>query len=550
MGTWQDGNTLSRLSLVKSLAEEHRFEIDTTQLSYELREYHHAGSAYFNGHYYSDKAIGSSLIGAAAWAPIYSVLQAANVQLEQRFFKATAAFLGVSVICAALAPIIYGFVTAVAGSRTALLVTFAIVFGTPVFRYSTGYYGHVQAGLYFLAASLIWFAGRRSGRVSALRVFVSSLLLGWMVVTEYPTAVLVPFLGGYAIFVLREQRRLSEWRLYAIAATGGLLAVAPLLWYNAQVFGHPLTTGYQHHATAKFAAAHAVGVSGIGPPDPVVMLAMTVHPLMGIFWQSPVLLLAVAGWMTMWRLGWRAEACLSFAVCVSYLALMSGYYDWSGGLAYTPRHLIPLFAVFAIPLAFVPQRWMALGVVSRRHLHRTAPDRGRRAMEHLFRLIRRTLDEQGHPTVFFVSTIWSAIWPNIQNGLLVRNRGTLIMPLGIATLIPLFVIEAVLVVVLLRVIAARERAGTPERGRGGRRRSSVSWPTGHHRSVGGASSFPATHSFFVRRQARLEIWTQLDPRTVPLLGGRRVSRVSAFPVVSREEMTHGSQSNNHEPAVA
>ncbi len=91
------------------------------------------------------------------------------------------------------------------------------------------------------------------------------------------------------------------------------------------------------------------------------MLAMTVHPLMGIFWQSPVLLLAVAGWMTMWRLGWRAEACLSFAVCVSYLALMSGYYNWSGGLAYTPRHLIPLFAVFAIPLAFVPQRWMALG---------------------------------------------------------------------------------------------------------------------------------------------------------------------------------------------
>ncbi len=79
----------------------------------------------------------------------------------------------------------------------------------------------------------------------------------------------------------------------------------------------------------------------------------------------------------------------------------------------------------------------------------------------LFRLIRRTLDEQGHPTVFFVSTIWSAIWPNIQNGLLVRNRGTLIMPLGIATLIPLVVIEAVLVVVLLRVIAARERSVTP-----------------------------------------------------------------------------------------
>jgi hypothetical protein len=266
VGTWQDGNTLSRLSLVKSLAEEHRFEIDTTQQSYELREFRTQDRSYVNGHYYSDKAIGSSLIGAAAWAPIYRVLQAANVRLEQRFFKAAAALLGVSVICAALAPVIYGFVTSVAGGRMALLVTSAIMFGTPVFRYSTGFYGHVQAGLYFLAAFLIWFEGRRSGRVSGPQVFVSSLLLGWMVVTEYPTAVLAPLLSGYALGVLREQQRLSDWRLYAIAAAGGLIAFTPLLWYNLLVFGHPFSTGYQYHATATFAAAHAAGLSGIGAP--------------------------------------------------------------------------------------------------------------------------------------------------------------------------------------------------------------------------------------------------------------------------------------------
>jgi hypothetical protein len=266
VGTWQDGNTLSRLSLVKSLAEEHRFEIDTTQQSYELREFRTQDRSYVNGHYYSDKAIGSSLIGAAAWAPIYPVLQAANVRLEQRFFKAAAALLGVSVICAALAPVIYGFVTSVAGGRMALLVTSAIMFGTPVFRYSTGFYGHVQAGLYFLAAFLIWFEGRRSGRVSGPQVFVSSLLLGWMVVTEYPTAVLAPLLSGYALGVLREQQRLSDWRLYAIAAAGGLIAFTPLLWYNLLVFGHPFSTGYQYHATATFAAAHAAGLSGIGAP--------------------------------------------------------------------------------------------------------------------------------------------------------------------------------------------------------------------------------------------------------------------------------------------
>ena len=118
VGTWQDGNTLSRLSLVKSLAEEHRFEIDTTQLSDELREYRHEGSVVLQrtlllrqGHRllaHRRHGLGADLQRAAGGQRAF----------EQRFFKATAAFLGVSAICAALAPIIYGFVTAVGGGRT------------------------------------------------------------------------------------------------------------------------------------------------------------------------------------------------------------------------------------------------------------------------------------------------------------------------------------------------------------------------------------------------------------------------------------------------
>ena len=64
--------------------------------------------------------------------------------------------------------------------------TSAIIFGTPVFRYSTGFYGHVLAGLLLFATFLIWFRGRLRHAVSLGEVFVSCVFLGAMLITEYP----------------------------------------------------------------------------------------------------------------------------------------------------------------------------------------------------------------------------------------------------------------------------------------------------------------------------------------------------------------------------
>ena len=184
VGTWQDGNTYSRLALVRALAVEHRFEIDTSQLAYEFRDQRTMDLSTYNGHYYSDKAIGSSLLGAAVWAPSQWLLRRAGVTAEGRVFKVMAPFLGVSILCALLAPLTYAFVTSIAGGRMALLVTSAVILGPPIFKYSTGFYGHVLAGLFFLAAFLIWFQGRRRGRISYLNAFASCVLLGYMIVTD------------------------------------------------------------------------------------------------------------------------------------------------------------------------------------------------------------------------------------------------------------------------------------------------------------------------------------------------------------------------------
>jgi hypothetical protein len=458
-GPPEDGNNYSRLGLVWALAVEHRFAIDTTQLGGDWHDFSSEDRSFYASHYYSDKAIGSSLIGAVMWTPVHGVMRWVGAGDESRVFRATATFLGVSVLCACLAPLIYGFVTTIAGGQTAFMVTLAIMLGTPVVKYGGAYYGHVQAGLFLFAAFLIWFHARRRQHISYVQAFASCALLGFMMVTEYPTALLALILGGYMLFVIRRLRRLADWRLYAVGAAGGFLALSPMLYYNIRVYGHVFTTGYQHEAASEFAAAHANGLSGIGLPDPAVMMAMTIHPLMGIFWQSPVLLLAAAGWRAI-RTEYRGEFLLSLTAIVAYVIFMSGYYDWSGGQAYAPRHLVPLFPLFAIPLAFLPRRWRAIGwcltgLSIAQHLVATAAQWGG-----LSDMVYSTLDESNFPMVF-TSTIWNVCWPNLRAGLFLENRGALFLLSGFASLLPLLFVEMVLAILLLRTVAARQRLTQP-----------------------------------------------------------------------------------------
>ena len=64
-----DYNIASRLGLVKAIVEEGNLSIDR----YHEGEFFTLDKAFFNGHYYSDKAIGASLLGALVYLPIYEL---------------------------------------------------------------------------------------------------------------------------------------------------------------------------------------------------------------------------------------------------------------------------------------------------------------------------------------------------------------------------------------------------------------------------------------------------------------------------------------------
>src|ERR1035437_1401507 len=71
---YQDGayNANSRFDLIFAIVREGRLTIDTYQNQKGTAT---GDKAYFNGHYYSDKAIGPAAVGAILYVPLYWINQ-------------------------------------------------------------------------------------------------------------------------------------------------------------------------------------------------------------------------------------------------------------------------------------------------------------------------------------------------------------------------------------------------------------------------------------------------------------------------------------------
>lgn len=450
-----DWNTNSRLAMIKAVVEENRFEIDS---------FHRSGlitrdEASLRGHFYTDKAIGSMLIGIEFYFPIYLI---AGGPLKFKLFNELIGFLAISLICAFLAPFLYSFAKRISNSAWfALLVTIAICLGTQIYKYSTFYYGHVLAGLFLFTAFFIWFCMKDEEPLNRTKVMISGYFLGYTVLTEYPTAVLAFGVGLYILYVLWQKRSLSQVWVYLRLGLGASIPIVLLLAYNTAVFGHPFKTGYGYEIIPEFLEGQHGGIMGLEVPRLDSLFYMTFHTTMGVFWQSPVLLCAFWGWVRMGQNPrYRAEMVFSLGVVVVYFLMMSGYFIWWGGAAFTPRNLIPVLPFFGIPLAFLlrkwEKRWLAVFTfisVAQMFVVVAGSDKG----------IIPILDKMRETSIYTMfqpnSIIYNVYLPNFLNQLFGINRGQEFFNLdGFASLLPLFALEVGLLVVFAKLAAKRNAA--------------------------------------------------------------------------------------------
>ena len=366
---YQDGgwNGNSRFGLIFAIVREGRLSID----NYHDRKGTDTGDkAYFNGHYYSDKAIGPSVVGAILYVPLYWVKQTFN-RVSQDAAKIILTFLVIGLPSAIAGSLIYILCLYLSRSRfRAYLVTLTITLGTMYLPYSVIFFSHqFSSSLLFSAFFMLFLLKERPEIWKNWYFYLIGLLLGWALISEYPTAAIILALLFYYFSIIWRNPTYRHFRPIGLTMLGGAIPVLLQLLYNKLCFGNFLSTGYANLPDPYYASSMGQGVMGIHWPNLRVLFYMTLHPTMGLFWESPGLLFSIlgAGFMFLKR-RYRYEAILAMWIIGSYLIIMSGYFMWWGGYSLGPRHIIPILPFFCVLLTFVPKRltWpmVALGLVS------------------------------------------------------------------------------------------------------------------------------------------------------------------------------------------
>jgi hypothetical protein len=372
-------NEAARLDAARALVEDGVLWVDTYAYnSADLIQVERNGVR----HFYSGKAPGSTLLVAPPiW--IFSKLAGLLPFPDWERWHAVVyltAVSTVSLLSAAAAVAMWGVAARVTGSAPlALAGVVAVWLGTIVFPFSTLLFGHAVAAAFLVLAFAILFRLRWEGpgafRRPSLALGIAGLLAGASVVTEYPTAILVGWLGLYLLYTLARLEGGSRTRLTWLAAfaAGGLLAAGVLAAYNVAAFGKILYVPYEAYtegAGARMFPAHQHGFLGVAWPGLGsfldVLAEITVRPQRGVAylgfdgWRiyalSPVLWLAIPGLaLLLARRATRPEGCLVAAAAVSFLVFNACYGDsivyWGGGASVGPRHLVPMLAFLALPLA-------------------------------------------------------------------------------------------------------------------------------------------------------------------------------------------------------
>jgi hypothetical protein len=352
-------NENSRLSRVMAVVDEGTLSIDNY---YQRAGTETGDSSVRDGHVYSDKAIGTAVLGIPVYALAKPLLaRFSDDPVRYASFVRTLVTWGAVSIPAALAvAALFALVWRATGNATtAAWVAAAGAFGTPHWPFATMLFGHATAGaLLMIAFYLTRVLRDGTGRPLATSAGVG-VALGLAVITEYPPALIAVLIGGYFVAALATTTmRRSRWACFGTAFAAGAVPVGLLLAYNTVCFGSPLTLSYALIAAPEFAAVHAQGMLGITMPDARRLLYLTVHPARGLFVQSPILLAGLAGMVPMLRRpGWRLEASVIGLALVGMRLVDAGFGVWWGGWSFAPRHLVPWVLLGCLPIAFLSSRW-------------------------------------------------------------------------------------------------------------------------------------------------------------------------------------------------
>ena len=331
---WQD---VSRLGLAQSIVLDGSLRID--RYSSQTGD-----KALYGGHVYTDKAPGISFLAV----PTVAAMRVAGARDAP--WRSEALLWVARLLTGGIAYLVALVLVRSGAQRlrpdTGNRVAVAFGLGTLALPLAGTTVGHVAAGALAFGAFLLFSAPTR---LSNRLLLGAGVCAGAAVLFEYQAALAAAVVLAYALVRSRSARAAL------LFVMGALPAAVALDAYDWAAFGSPFHLSYRY-VTAQFSEEQRSGFFGIHLPrlHGVQELLVGRH---GILLEQPILILAAAGHVLLWRRGLRAEALACGAVTLLFALLSVGYFDPYGGASPGPRFLVPALPFLALGLADAFARW-------------------------------------------------------------------------------------------------------------------------------------------------------------------------------------------------
>lgn len=336
-------------------------ERKTVVLTKDLADFGSPDVGFIKDKFYSYFPIGIS----ALIAPLYLLGYKYNLGLLGAY--ATMPLIAIATLVA-----LYGIARRVLQLPAWSALVAALVFGfaTTSWSYAITIYQHqVSAFCMVVGFYCVWSYAQRTSRAwvwSALFAFI----YGLSVFVDYPNALLLAPLGIYFLyesFDLHKAIAGYQIKIRASLVLAGLiftLITAGHLYYNQTQLGswNRFHNTLPRYTTETYAAAFADSEAEAKRKDGAAQVfhetniihgtyELFVAPDKGVFFFSPILLLAFLGLYYAFKKSTPAIATLGSLAAVNFFVYASFGDPW-GGWAYGPRYVIPAMAMLALFVAY------------------------------------------------------------------------------------------------------------------------------------------------------------------------------------------------------